>query len=128
MWPMVMVVMPLPARAHPIVCSKATNSSSSDSPVMTSGMTKGAVVMAFRVKRPRNAAKRASPNPARVPRITAPDALMTATFKEIQAASRISSLCSRAEYHFKVGEFAESHTVTNFDALKENTTMERIGM
>jgi hypothetical protein len=26
-----------------------------------------------------------------------------------------------------VGEFAESHTVTNFDALNENTTMERMG-
>jgi hypothetical protein len=27
-----------------------------------------------------------------------------------------------------VGELAESHTVTNFEALKENTTIERIGM
>jgi hypothetical protein len=27
-----------------------------------------------------------------------------------------------------VGEFAASHTVTSFDALKENTTIERIGM
>ena len=53
MWPMVMVVMPRPA-GQPISCSSATNSSSSDSPVITSGMTKGAVVMALRVKRPRN--------------------------------------------------------------------------
>ena len=56
---MVMVVMPRPA-GQPISCSIATNSSSSDRPVITSGMTSGAVVMAFSVKRPRNCAKRAS--------------------------------------------------------------------
>ncbi len=60
MCPMVMVVMPRPA-GHPINCSRATNSSSSDSPVMTSGMTSGAVVMALRVKRPLNCLKRANP-------------------------------------------------------------------
>jgi hypothetical protein len=27
-----------------------------------------------------------------------------------------------------VGELAASHTVTNFDALKENTTIDKIGM
>ena len=50
---MVMVVMPRPA-GQPIDCSRATNSSSSDSPVITSGMTSGAVVIALSVKRPRN--------------------------------------------------------------------------
>ena len=53
---------------------------------------------------------------------------MTATFTEIQAASRISSLLNSATYHFRVGECALSHTVTNFEALKENTTMDRMGM
>jgi len=71
MCPMVMVVMPRPA-GHPIDCSKATNSRRSDKPVITSGITKGAVVMAFKVKRPRNCEKRASPNPASVPKITEP--------------------------------------------------------
>ena len=61
---------------------------------MTSGMTRGAVVIAFKVKRPRNWRNRANPNPASVPKITDPEALITATFKEIQAASRISSLFS----------------------------------
>src|SRR3984957_6196229 len=126
MCPMVMVVMPRPA-GQPINCSRATNSSSSDRPVMTSGMTKGAVVMAFSVKRPRNWLKRANPNPASVPRITDPEALMTATLSDIQAASSISSLLSSAWYHLRVGELAASHTVTNFDALKENTTIDRIG-
>src|SRR6202453_3845320 len=127
MCPMVMVVMPRPA-GHPIDCSKATNSRSSDKPVITSGITSGAVVMALSVNRPRNWEKRARPNPASVPRITEPDAFITATFSEIHAASRISSLWSSEEYHLRVGEFAESHTVTNFDALNENTTMERMGM
>ena len=40
MCPMVMVVMPRPA-GQPISCSIATNSSSRDSPVITSGMTRG---------------------------------------------------------------------------------------
>ena len=90
---MVIVVMPRPA-GQPIVCSKDTNSSSSDRPVMTSGMTNGAVVMALSIKRPRNFVNRARPKPASVPKITEPDALITATFKEIHAASRISSLWS----------------------------------
>ncbi len=93
MWPMVMVVTPRPA-GQPMVCSSATNSSSSDRPVMTSGITRGAVVMALSVKRPRNCVNRARPKPASVPRMTAPVALITATLKEIHAASRISSLCS----------------------------------
>src|SRR5271168_1756238 len=124
---MVMVVMPRPA-GQPINCSSATNNSSSDKPVITSGMTKGAVVMAFKVNRPRNWLKRASPKPASVPKMTDPEALMRATFTEIHAASRISSFCSSATYHLSVGEWAPSHTVTSFDALKENTTIDRIGM
>src|ERR1700675_2684138 len=124
---MVMVVMPRRA-AQPIAASRATNMSSNDKPVITSGMTSGAVVMAFKVNRPLNWVKRANPKPASVPKMTAPVALMTATFTEIHAASRISSLCNRATYHLSVGECAASHTVTSLDALKENTTIERIGM
>src|SRR5271154_2251550 len=126
MCPMVMVVMPRPA-GQPMSCSRATNSNSSDNPVMTSGMTKGAVVMAFKVNRPRNWLKRANPKPASVPKMTAPEALITATFTEIHAASRISSFCSSATYHLSVGECAASQTVTSFDALKENTTIDSIG-
>ncbi len=95
---------------------------------MTSGMTRGAVVIAFKVKRPRNWRNRAKPNPASVPRITDPEALITATFNEIHAASRISSLFSNEWYHLRVGEFALSQTVTSLEALKENTTIDRIGM
>ncbi len=102
--------------------------SSSDNPVITSGMTSGAVVMAFKVNRPLNWVKRANPKPASVPKITEPEALMSATCTEIQAASRISSLCSSETYHLSVGECAASHTVTSFEALKENTTIDRIGM
>jgi hypothetical protein len=36
-------------------------------------------------------------------------------------------LFKSAAYHLSVGEFALSQTVTNFDALKENTTMDRMG-
>src|SRR5580704_3592342 len=127
MWAIVMVVTPRPA-GHPISCSRDTNSSSRESPVITSGITRGAVVIAFRVNRPRNWRKRANPKPASVPRITEPVALITATFKEIHAASRISSLFSSEEYHLRVGELALSQTVTSLDALKENTTIDNMGM
>ena len=90
---MVMVVTPRPA-GQPMSCSKATNSSNNDNPVITSGITKGAVVIAFKVNRPRNWRKRANPKPASVPKMTEPEALITATFNEIHAASRISSLFS----------------------------------
>jgi hypothetical protein len=63
-----------------------------------------------------------------VPRITAPEALITATFSEIHAASRISSLLQQRVIPLEVGELAVSHTVTSFEALKENTTMDRMGM
>ena len=53
---------------------------------------------------------------------------MTATLREIHAASSISSLLSSEWYHFRVGELAGSHTVTSLDALNENTTIERMGM
>src|ERR1700721_732396 len=101
---------PLPGRAHkppapssapgwkpggpPMSCSRAKNSSSNDNPVIPSGITKGAVVIAFKVNLPRNWRKRANPKPASVPKITEPEALITATFNEIHAASRISSLFS----------------------------------
>ena len=62
-----------------------------------------------------------------MPRITAPVAVITAMLSEIHAASRISSLCSSTKYHLSVGEFAASHTVTSFEVLKENTTIDMIG-
>ena len=53
------VVMPRPA-GQPISCSIATKSRSSDSPVMTSGMTSGAVDMPVRSARVRKRPKRVS--------------------------------------------------------------------
>ncbi len=123
---MVMVVMPRPA-GQPKTCSIATKVSRSDRPVITSGMTSGAVVMALNSMRPRNLPNLDSEKPASVPRMDAPVALITATFSEIQAASRISSLLNRAKYHLSVGELCTSHTVTSLEALKENTTIDRIG-
>ena len=67
------------------------NSSSSDRPVMISGMTSGAVVMPASSGAAAKAPKRASAVPASVPRITAPVALMTAIRSDNQAASRIWS-------------------------------------
>ena len=90
----------------------ATNSSSSDSPVITSGMTSGAVVMPASSMRPRKRPKRASAMPASVPSTTAAVADMSAIRIDSQAAPRICSLCTSAAYHLSVGECAASHTVT----------------
>jgi hypothetical protein len=109
-------------------CSKATNNSSRDKPVITSGMTKGAVVMAFKVKRPRNCAEarqaesgeRAQDHRAR-----------GIDHRHLQRnPGRIENLLvvEQRVIPLEVGELAESHTVTSLEALKENTTMDRIGM
>ncbi len=96
-------------------CSIATNSSSIASPVITSGMTSGAVVMAARMVRPRKRPKRASTSPASVPSTTARQPLMVAIFIDSQAAPMICESWNSCPYHFRVGELAWSHTVTSFE-------------
>ncbi len=120
---MMMVVMPRPD-GQPISCSSVTNSSSSDRPVITSGMTSGAVVMPESSVRPRNGPKRASAMPASVPSTTAAVAAMAAIFRLSSAASRICWFCSSAPYHFVENP---PHTVTSRDSLNENTISEMIG-
>ena len=82
---MVMVSIPLPS-GQPMNCSSDTNSNSIAIPVITSGMTSGAVVIAERNARPRNGPNLVSTRPAIVPRITAPEAVIAATFRLIHAA------------------------------------------
>src|ERR1700722_4816511 len=120
------VSMPRP-RGQPINCSSATNSSSRDKPVITSGITRGAVVIADKRVRPRNGPKRAKTIPTNVPRTTAPVAAHAATRIDSHAARSIGPFDSSATYHLSVGEFAASQTVTRRELLKENITIERIG-
>ena len=114
----VIVVAPRPA-GQPNSFSIATNSSSIDSPVMTSGSTIGAVVRPTNRLRPRNLPNRTRQNAASVPRIVAPVAFSAATRKDSRAASSTSPLDSSSPYHFSVGECAASHTVTSREALNE---------
>src|ERR1700726_153773 len=99
--------------------SSATNSSSSDNPVITSGITSGAVVIADSSVRPRNGPKRASTMPTRVPSTTAPVAAAAATLIESPAALKIWPLERSDIYHLNVGECAASHTVTKRELLNE---------
>ena len=122
----VIVKMPRP-EGKPIACSKATNSNSIAMPVMISGITSGAVVIAERNARPRNGPKRVNTTPAKVPRITAPLAVIAATLMEIQAAPSSWSFSSNRAYHRSVGELSRSQTVTRRELLNENTIIERIG-
>src|ERR1700733_15296779 len=121
-----MVSMPVPC-GQPIACCNVMNSSSNARPVMTSGMTSGAVVMPTSSVRPRNGPKRASATPVSVPSTTAPLAAISAIRTDSQAASRISSLPSSSPYHFNVGEWAASQTVTRRELLNENTIIDRMG-
>ena len=63
-------------------------SSNRDRPVMTSGMTSGAVVMPVNSVRPLNRRKRESAKPASVPRMTAKVALIAAILSDSLAAVR----------------------------------------
>ena len=105
------VVMPRPA-GQPISCSIVTNSSSSDRPVMTSGMTSGAVVSPDSSVRPLNGPNRASVMPASVPSTTASVAEIAATLRLSHAALRICSLRSNSPYHLVENP---PHTVTSRD-------------
>ena len=110
-----------------MACCRATKSSSSERPLITSGMTMGAVVMPTRRERPRKAPNRASAVPARVPRMVEAVAAQTATRSDSHAASRTSSSERRTPYHLSVGECAASQTVTSRLLLKEYTIIDRIG-
>ena len=124
---MVMVATPRPA-GQPVSCSSATNSSSNDRPVITSGITSGAVVMVESMARPRNGPKRTSASPASVPRMTAPVAVIAAICSDSNAASRICPFANSLRYQRRVGELAASQTVTNLELLNEKNTIERMGM
>src|SRR5665213_464286 len=121
-----MVSTPLP-RGQPISCSSATNSNSNDRPVMTSGITSGAVVIADSSVRPRNGPNRASTIPPIVPTTTAPVAAAAATLMDSHAARRICSFESNDTYHLSVGECTASQTVTNRELLKEKIIIDKIG-
>ncbi|MNJ76369.1 hypothetical protein D3C77_736370 [compost metagenome] len=69
-WAIQMVTMPRSA-GQPINWAMATNSSSSDRPVITSGMTSGAVTMPPNSVRPRKRGMRVSTKAASVPMATA---------------------------------------------------------
>ena len=97
MWAMVMVVMPRFA-GQPINSFKVMNSSSSDSPVMTSGITSGAEIMPLNSVRPRKRPNRAMASPARVPSRVAKVALTTAIFKLRSSAFHTSSLVNNVLY------------------------------
>ena len=66
--------------------------------------------------RPLNLPKRASAVPASVPRITAPVALIAATFSDSHAASRICWFWNSRPYHCVE---KPPHTVTRRDLLNE---------
>ena len=124
---MVMVVTPRPCRPAES-CSMATNSSSSDRPgdhlrhhQWRSGHA------GQQGDAPGIAEARQHRSPATVPRITAPVALMTRNLDAQSTPHRASAHCGTAPRTTWVGN-CRAHTVTSFEALKENTTIDRIGM
>src|SRR3569623_1001694 len=101
---------------NPRPASMATNSSNSDSPVMTSGITNGAYSMPENSVRPRKKPPRDRPIAASVPSNVAALADTTPTRRRIQAADSIALSLSSSRYHFKD---QPPHTVTRREALNE---------
>ncbi len=114
-WAIQMVAMPRCA-GQPISCAIATNNSSSDRPVITSGMTSGAVTSPPNSVRPRNTGIRVSTKAAMVPSATAAMAVYRAISSERITAPISWVLSSRPMYHFSD---QPPHTVTRREALNE---------
>jgi hypothetical protein len=109
---------------QPISCCIATKSSKSDSPVITSGMTSGAVDMPVSSARDRNRPNRVSTYAASVPSPTASVALTAATCRLIQADPRICGSRSSSPYHLVE---KPPQTVTSLLSLKLKMISDRIG-
>ena len=113
-----MVVAP---RSSPI----AMNSSKSERPVITSGITNGAYIMPENKVRPKKRPPRTITKAAMVPKIVAIDDDHRPTFKVTQAASKKASFESNSVYHLVE---KPAHTVTSFDLLKLKITKIMIGI
>jgi hypothetical protein len=94
----------------------AMKSSSSDRPVITSGMTSGAKTMPENSNRPRNRVIRTRTTAASVPSNVAAVADTSATRSVTHAASRSAWLRSISPYHCVENP---AQTVTRRDALNE---------
>ena len=101
---------------QPIQSARRMKNIRLEMPVMTSGMTSGAVVRPESSVRPLKGPKRASTSPASVPSTTASVAEIAATFRLRNAAFRIWSFCSSAPYHLVE---KPPQTVTRRELLNE---------
>ncbi len=104
--------------------STATNSSSSDRPRTTSGITRGIAIMPANRVRPRNGPWRASASAAMVPSTVASVA-DTIPIRSDRTAASISACWARSPSYQRVEN--PPQTVTSRLALNENTTRMRIG-
>src|SRR6266481_8060564 len=121
---MVSVVCAVVTVQNPRSASSATNSSSSDSPEITSGITSGEYSMPENNARPPKRAPRASPTAASVPSSVASVADTAPTRRLIQAASSMARSLKNSVYQ---RSDQPPHTVTSREALKEYITRMTIG-
>src|SRR5882724_1324249 len=113
---MVSVVWAMVTVQKPRSALSATNNNSSESPVMTSGITSGAYSMPENSVRPLKFAPRDSATAASVPSNVANVADATATWKLIQAASSMARSLNSSVYQ---RSDQPPHTVTSREALNE---------
>src|SRR5574343_803278 len=123
-WPTQMVKKPR-SEGTPISCCSEMNSSSIDRPVITSGITIGAVIMPANRVLPGKRLKRASTKPAMVPSTTAATALASAISIDSLTADMICSLLNSETYHLVE---KPPHTVTSLESLNEYTIRLTMGM
>src|SRR6218665_3984946 len=115
-WPAQMVKSP--RSGSPNMRSHITKNSSSDTPVIPSGTTSGALMCAMKAVRPRNFLYLPMPNAASMPRSTELGADSSAIFSESLSPSMTSVSLATRSYHLSV---KPPHSVTIFESLKEKT-------
>ena len=101
---------------HPISCSLLTKTKSSESPVMTSGMTRGAAIRPENRSLPENFPMCVKAKPAQVPKSVATVALTKAMRMLRSVASIICSLLKSSMYQRNENPF---HTLIILESLKE---------
>src|SRR6218665_1030508 len=121
-WPAQMVKRPRSGR--PSMRSHITKNSSSDTPVITSGTTSGALMRAMKAVRPRNFLYLTMANAASMPRSTELVADSSAIFSESLSPSMTSVSLATRSYHLSV---KPPHSATIFESLKEKTIRVKMG-
>jgi len=121
-WPSQMVSAPRSGKPNQRCID--TNINSSDNPMITSGITKGALTMPLNKVRPLKRPNLTSENAANMPKTTDPQAVKNAIFSDNHSPEIISRSFASVRYHLVV---KPPHWVGSGESLNEYTINAMIG-